>query len=327
MKVLLINKQEVSDILSMEACIELMTGIFKTLADGQSIQPLRQAMWLPDKSGLLGMMPAYVNDTKVMGIKVVSVFPGNHSKGLSSHQGAVLLFEGETGQMYAIIDGDRVTGIRTAAASAVATRLLAREDTEELVILGSGEQALRHLEAMLLVRNIKRVKVWSRNHEHALKFVKLQSANYEVNIEAIEIVKDAVAHADIICTATSAKEPVLRSEWVRDGTHINAVGACTAGARELDSELVVRSKLFTDKRESLFNESGDYLFPMKEGLFGEEHLKGELGELLLGSKPARETVEDITLFKSLGLAVEDLAACHYIYEKATEKNTGTSVDL
>jgi len=327
MKVLLINKQEVSAILSMEACIDIMSETFKTLAGGQSIQPLRSAMWLPDQSGLLGMMPAYVSDTKVMGIKVVSVFPGNHSKGLSSHQGAVLLFESETGQMYAIIDGDRVTAIRTAAASAVATRLLAREDAEELVILGSGEQATRHLEAILLVRNIKKVKVWSRNHEHALRFAEVESSKYEVIIEAMEDVHEAVAKADIICTTTAAKEPVLRSEWVRDGVHINAVGACTAGARELNSELVARSKLFTDSRESLFNESGDFLFPMKEGLFGEEHLVGELGEFLVGRETARETTQDITLFKSLGLAVEDLAACHYIYEKATEKNTGTFVNL
>ena len=327
MKVLLINKQEVSDILSMEACIDLMSEAFKTLASGQSIQPLRSAMWLPDKSGLLGLMPAYDSDTKVMGVKVVSVFPGNHSKGLSSHQGAVLLFDNETGQMYAIIDGDRSTAIRTAAASAVATRLLAREDAKELAILGSGEQATRHLEAMLLVRNIKKVKVWSRNHEHALRFLELESSSYEVIIEAMEDVHEAVARADIICTTTAAKEPVLRSEWIADGVHINAIGACTAGARELDSELVARSKLFTDRKESLFNESGDFLFPMKEGLFGEEHLLGEIGEFLAGSKPARETEKDITLFKSLGLAVEDLAACHYIYRKATENNKGTFVNL
>jgi len=327
MKVLLINKEEVSAILSMEACIDLMSETLKTLSGGKSMQPLRQAMWLPDKSGLLGMMPGYLSDTEVMGIKVVSVFPDNHSKGLSSHQGAILLFEGKTGQMYAMIDGDRVTAIRTAAASAVATRLLAREDAEELVILGSGEQATRHLEAMLLVRKLKKVKVWSRNHEHALQFAERENSNYSVNIEAIEGVQEAVAHADIICTTTAAREPILRSEWVGEGIHINAVGACTVGARELDSELVARSKLFADYRESLFNESGDFLIPIKEGLFGEEHLVGELGEILLGKVPAREKTEEITLFKSLGLAVEDLAACHYIYEKAIEKNTGTFVNL
>ncbi|MCH8904745.1 MAG: ornithine cyclodeaminase family protein [Bacteroidetes bacterium] len=327
MEVLMINKQEVSDILSMETCIDLMTETFKTLAEGNSIQPLRSAMWLPDKSGWLGLMPAYASDTKVMGIKVVSVFPQNHDKGLSSHQGAVLLFETETGEMYAIIDGDRVTGIRTAAVSAVATKLLAREDVEDLTILGSGEQATRHLEAMLLIRDIKRVKVWSRNHEHALAFVKTQTPNYKVSIEAMEDAREAVLKADIICTCTAAKEPVLRSEWVRDGVHINAVGACTAGVRELDSDLVARSILFTDKRESLFNESGDFLFPMKEGLFGEEHLKGELGEFLSGGEPARKTEKDITLFKSLGLAVEDLSACHYIYEKAKEMKRGKIINL
>ncbi|MEN8204072.1 MAG: ornithine cyclodeaminase family protein [Bacteroidota bacterium] len=327
MKVLLVNKSEASGILTMEACIGLMEKTFKTLATGNSIQPLRSAMWLPDKSGLLGMMPAYEGDTQVMGIKVISVFPGNHAKGLSSHQGAVLLFESGTGQMYAIIDGDSVTAIRTAAASAVATNLLAREDAEELAILGAGEQGTQHLEAMLMTRNIKRVKIWSRTHQHALLFKERESERYTVPIEALKEVPDAVNHADIICTTTSAKEPVLRSEWVKKGVHINAVGACTAGARELDSELVVRSKLFTDRTESLFNESGDYLFPMKEGLIGEEHLRGEIGELLNGRKSARENDGDITLFKSLGLAVEDLTACRYIYETAVKENRGIYVDM
>lgn len=328
MDVLLINNQQVTEILRMDACIELMSETLKTLAKGESLQPLRSGMWLPDKRGLLGMMPGYANDKNVMGIKVVSVFPGNGSVGLSSHQGAVMLFEGNTGQLYAIVDGDAITAIRTAAVSAVATRLFARKDAKELIILGSGEQARKHLEAILPVRDITHVKVWSRNHENAQLFVQNESRKYNnVTIEAIESVQEAVSKADIICTTTSSKEPILKSDWVPDGVHINAVGSCTRGARELDSDLVARSKFYTDWRESLLNESDDFLVPFQEGLFGEEHLKGELGDVLLERATGRETEKEVTLFKSLGLAVEDIAACHYIHEKATKQQLGTQLNI
>jgi len=327
MKTLVINKQEVSELLTMEACIELMSTTFKNFSAGNAIQPLRNALWLPDKSGLLGMMPAYTGDKGNLGIKVVSVFPDNHAKGLSSHQGVVLLFESNTGEMYAILDGDRVTAIRTAAASAVATDALASEAAETLAILGSGEQALRHLEAMLQVRNITSVKIWSRNEEHARAFTDQVNEIYEITAEAIASGDEAVHGADLICTTTSSKGPVLSSKWVKDGAHINAVGACTSNARELESALVARTKLYCDCRESLVNESGDYLMPLGEGLFDETHLKGEIGELLNGDVPGRESEEEITLFKSLGMAVEDLSACHYIYEKAKEHNLGTEIEL
>lgn len=311
----------------MGACIDLMDETFKNFSTGNAVQPLRNAMWLPDKKGLLGMMPAYMENTRSMGIKVVSVFPGNHAKGLSSHQGVVLLFESETGEMYAIIDGDRVTAIRTAAASAVATKALAREDSKTLAILGSGEQALRHLEAMLLVRNIAHVVIWSRNEEHARMFMDVTKTNYKVPIETKPTVEEAVTSADIICTTTSSTQPILRSEWVKDGAHINAVGACTSNARELESALVARSKLYTDCRESLINESGDYRIPLGEGLFDETHLKGEIGQLLNGDITGRQSDKEITLFKSLGMAVEDLAACHYIHKKAKENKLGTEIEL
>ena len=311
----------------MEAGIDLMSSTFKNFSAGNAEQPLRNAMWLPDKQGLLGMMPGFAGDTGTLGIKVVSVFPGNHAKGLSSHQGVVLLFEAETGQMFAIIDGDRVTAIRTAAASAVATKALARDDAETLTILGSGEQALRHLEAMLLVRKIVHVRIWSRNADHAKEFASQHSANIDTIIEPVQDAHEAVDGADIICTTTSSKEPILESDWVKNGAHINAVGACTSNARELESALVARSKLYFDCRESLVNESGDYLKPLKEGLFDENHARGEVGELLNGDIGGRESESEITLFKSLGMAVEDLSACHFIYEQAKKEGLGTEIDL
>jgi len=327
MKVLTINNEEILNLLSMGECIDLMEDTFKTLAKGNSIQPLRTVVWHPEKKGLLGMMPGYEGEKQVMGIKVISVFPGNQSLGLSSHQGAVMLFDKENGQPQAIINAEEITAIRTAAVSALATKFLAKDSVNELAILGSGVQAAKHLEAILIVRDINSVKVWSRNYKNTHQFVSRESKRYKVGILAVNSRQEATENAEIICTTTGAKEPVLNGDWVRQGAHINAVGSCTPSARELDSSLMKISRLYTDSRESLFNEAGDFIIPKNEGLINEGHVVGELGELLLGKVNGRESVEEVTLFKSLGLAVEDLAAGNYIYNKALDQNIGTYVDL
>ena len=316
MKVVTLNGKQVADRLSMSKCIDLMANALKTLAEDASIQPLRSIMWLPGKKGLLGMMPAFEGDTGIMGIKVISVFPENQKADLSSHQGVILLFDSKNGKLLSIIDAEEVTAIRTAAVSAVATRSLANEDARNLAILGSGVQASRHLEAISLVRKIEKAKIWSRDHQHAEQLVRRESGNYNFKVEACKTVQQTVEDADIICTTTAAKEPILSGEWVKQGVHINAVGACTPSSRELDSKLVVRSKLFTDRRESLFNEAGDFLIPKKEGLIREEKIGGEIGEVLLKKVKGRESREEITIFKALGLAVEDLAAGYYVYKKS-----------
>jgi len=331
MKVVTVNGEQVAAHLSMNKCMDLMANALKTLAEDASIQPLRSVMWLPGKKGLLGMMPAFEGDTGIMGIKVISVFPENRNTplppllegkggkaGLSSHQGVLLLFDSKNGKLLSIIDAEEVTAIRTAAVSAVATRSLANADARNLAILGSGVQASRHFEAISLVRKIEKAKIWSRNHQHAEQLVRSESGNYNFQIEACKTVQQTVEDADIICTTTAAKEPILSDEWVKQGVHINAVGACTPSNRELDSELVVRSKIFTDRRESLFNEAGDFLIPKKEGLIGEEKIGGEIGEVLLRKVKGRESREEITIFKALGLAVEDLAAGYYVYKKELE---------
>ncbi|MBW8049512.1 MAG: ornithine cyclodeaminase family protein [Cytophagales bacterium] len=316
MKVVTVNGEQVAAHLSMGKCIDLMANALKTLAEDASIQPLRSIMWLPGKKGLLGMMPAFEGDTRIMGIKVISVFPENQKAGLSSHQGVILLFDSKNGKLLSIIDAEEVTAIRTAAVSAVATRSLANKDARNLAILGSGVQASRHLEAISLVRKIEKAKIWSRNHQHAEQLVRHESGKLNFKVEACKTVQQTVEDADIICTTTAAKEPILSGEWVKQGVHINAVGACTPSSRELDSELVVRSKLFTDRRESLFNEAGDFLIPKKEGLIKEEKIGGEIGEVLLRKVKGRESREEITIFKALGLAVEDLAAGYYVYKKS-----------
>jgi ornithine cyclodeaminase/alanine dehydrogenase-like protein (mu-crystallin family) len=324
---LLISQAQVNRLLTMAECIQVMEQAFRALAGGDTLQPLRQVMWLPDKSGVLATMPAYLGDKETMGLKAISVFPGNHATPFDSHQGVVLLFEARNGQLLAILDATAITAIRTAAVSALATRLLARPDAAELAILGSGTQARTHLEAMRLVRPIRRVRVWSRNPEYAARFAEKETWHHGILVEAASSAQAAVAGADLICTTTSSTEPVLLGEWLPPGCHLNAVGSSTPNARELDSSAVARARLYVDRRESALNEAGELLYALKEGAVGEGHIQAELGDLLVGKAPGRQSAEEITLFKSLGLAIEDLAAAHFIYQKALEQNVGISLAL
>lgn len=327
MKVLMINQSEVRQLLPMDECMDVMADTLKTLADGSAILPLRRVMWLPEKVGALGMMPAYLGSIGMMGLKVVSVFPGNHGTEYDSHIGAVMLYETKHGQLLAIVDASEITAIRTAAVSGVATRALAREDADDLAIMGAGVQAKSHLAAMLVARNIKRVRVWSRSADNSKAFAERESRRYDIEIEAIADARRAVEGADIICTTTSSPKPILQGAWLQAGTHINAVGSSVAFTRELDTAAVVKSKLFVDRRESTLNEAGDFLFPKKEGAINDDHIKGEVGEVLLGRIKGRDSNDEITLFKSLGLAVEDVASAHHVYAKALQRNLGLAVEL
>lgn len=294
-KVLVLSEKEVHDLLTMRECIGVMEEALMALSRGEVVNPLRSKLMGPH--GLLGLMPAY--RPPHFGLKEVCVVPGRHV-------GAVLLHDGETGDLLAIVNAEAVTAIRTAAVSAVATRLLAREDSSILAVLGTGTQAKSHLEAIPLVRSIKEVRTFSRNGGTA------RSA------------EEAVRGADIIVTATSAKEPILKREWIAPGTHINAVGSSIPSTRELDTDTVASASLFVDRRESTVVESGDYLFAAKERPI---EIKAEIGELLLGKAQGRKSNEEITLFKSLGLAVEDLASAAFLFEKARRLGTGTWVEF
>jgi ornithine cyclodeaminase/alanine dehydrogenase-like protein (mu-crystallin family) len=327
MQILIVNQSEVRQLLPMAECIEVMAEALETLARGQAILPLRPVMWLPEKVGALGMMPAYMGNLQIMGLKIVSVFPGNHGTEYDSHMGAVMIFETRHGQPLAIMDATEITAIRTAAVSGLATRLLAREDAGDLAILGSGTQARTHLEAMLLCRKIRRVRVWSRNPENGRQFAERESRHRGVHVEIMPTVLAAAQGADIICTTTSSSDPILLGKYLSAGTHINAVGSSVPFARELDTEAVLKARLFVDRRESTVNEAGDFLIPKKEGAIGDNHIQGEIGEILSGRVKGRKSQQEITLFKSLGLAVEDLASANHIYKKAIERGMGTLVEL
>ena len=321
MKVLLLNEAGVHKLLAMEACVPLMREALSTLARGDAVLPLRSMLRLPDGSGLLGLMPGYLGEPRSFGLKVVSVMPGNHGSGYDSHQGVVMLFGIEHGEPLAILDATAITAIRTAAASGAATQALAREDAGDLAILGSGAQARTHLAAMRVVRTLRRVRVWSRSRENAERFAR--SAAGDLRVEVAASAEAAVRGADLVCTTTAAREPVLRGAWLSPGAHVNAVGACFAACRELDTEAVRRSRFFTDRRESCLAEAGDFLLARAEGAIGDDHVLGELGEVFLGRVPGRLTRDDVTVYESLGIAVEDLASAHFLHRRALETGRGT----
>jgi ornithine cyclodeaminase len=308
----------------MPECIELMAETLSTLTQGDAVQPLRHMMRIPD--GVLGMMPAYLAPGKSLGIKLVSVFPGNHGTKYDSHQGAVLLFD-EHGSLIALLDASAVTAIRTAAVSGLATRLLARPEASQLAILGTGVQALTHLAAMRAVRTIAKVRIWNRTAANAQRFAERATKEHHLPVEVAPSAEAAVRGADIICTVTASKEPILKGEWVSPGTHLNVVGSSVATSREIDTPAVVRSRMFVDRRESTLNEGGEFLTAKKEGAIGDDHILAEIGDLVLGRRKGREKPDEITLFKSLGIGVEDVASARFVYQKAMKTGAGKSVEF
>lgn len=323
MKVLFLNEPAVHELLEMRATIPLMHETLVTLACGDAVLPLRSLMRLPDGAGILGLMPGYLGAPQAFGLKVVSVMPGNHGTAYDSHQGVVMLFGVTHGEPLAILDATAITAIRTAAVSAAATQALARADAGDLALLGSGTQARTHLAAMAAVRTLRRVRVWSRTRANAERFAREQSARHGIAIEVSASAEDAVRGADLVCTTTSAREPVLAGDWLAPGAHLNAVGACFAASRELDARAVARARLFTDRRESCLAEAGDFLIARAEGAIDDAHLLGELGDVFLGRLPGRSAPGDVTLFESLGIAVEDLACAHFLLARARERGAGT----
>ena len=303
MRLLVLNEHDVEELLTMEECIAAMEDALAALARGEVHNPLRQAIRAPGAPGLLGLMPAY--RAPYYALKEVCVFPENPKRGLDTHLGAVILHSGENGAPLAIMNASAITAIRTAAVSAVATKLLAREDASVLAILGTGVQAKSHQRAIPLVRDIKEIRMCGRG------------GNAE----------EAVRGADIIVTATNSREPILKREWISPGAHINAVGSSIAAARELDGATVAAASLFVDRRESTVNESGDYLFALREGAIAEGHIQAEIGEILLGTAEGRKSADEITLFKSLGLAIEDLASAALLFEKAQREGRGEWVEF
>jgi ornithine cyclodeaminase/alanine dehydrogenase-like protein (mu-crystallin family) len=328
MSILVLTHREVEQLLPMTECIAVMEEALSALARGEMEQPLRMVVRPANSSGVMAMMPAYKSGAdSVFGLKAICVFPENPMKGKDAHQGGVLLFSGETGEPLALMNAAAITAIRTAAVSAAATRLLARADARNLAIVGAGVQARSHLTAMACVRDITSARITSRTLAHAQAFVNEMQSTCAFPLEAVDSVRAAVTDADIIVTATTANDPVLRREWIAAGTHINAVGTFSPAAREVDTDTMAAASLFVDRRESALNEAGDYILAANEGAIGPDHIRAEIGEVLIGAAHGRSTRDEITLFKSLGLAIEDLAAAAFLYQKAQRENHGSWVDF
>lgn len=324
METLFIGQDEVAELLPMSDCIDVVRAALGDLARGGGIQPLRPVMWLPDKVGALGMMPGYLDSIGTVGIKTVTVFPGNAGSEYDSHQGTVMLFDASNGRLKAVIDATEVTAIRTAAASAVATDLLAEPEASVLAILGAGVQGRTHVEAVPLVRDIDEIRVWSRSRDSALRLA--ERADDE-RVRIVETVSDAVAGADIVCTTTASTEPVLPGALLEPGMHVNAVGSSVPFARELDSDAMSRGRIFVDRRESTLNESGDFLMAQADGSIDADDIVAEIGEIIAGTHGGRDSAKDITLFISLGLAVEDVAAGDLVFRNAVDSGKGVRFEL
>ncbi len=327
MPVRILNQAEVTALLPMAECVEVMDGALRTLAAGGAVLPLRTVLRLPDGQGVFGVMPAHLSAPASLGLKAIAVFPGNDGTEFDSHQGLVILFDIEHGFPIAIMDASSITAIRTAAVSGVATRALARPDAGDLAVLGSGVQARTHLEAMAVVRPLRRVRAWSPNPERLSGYCRWARERLGVTVEAARSPREAVVGADIICTTTASRTPVVDGDWLSEGAHVNAVGSSLPKARELDTLAVVRGRLFVDRMESALNEAGDFLIPLAEGAITDQHIKGELGDVLVGRLPGRTAPGEVTIFKSLGIAVEDLAAAHHVLRAAEARGVGLVTDL
>ncbi|HEY3950712.1 ornithine cyclodeaminase family protein [Phenylobacterium sp.] len=308
-----IDREEVRERLTYELCIPLVRRAMIALSRGETKQLLRQI--IPLGGGrMFGTMPGALGERAMFGCKIVSVFPENFAKGVQSHQGVVALFDGETGAPVSIIHAGEVTAIRTGAASAVATDALARPDARRMAILGYGEQAMTHARAMVQVRPLSDIRIWGRDPARAARAATMLTAELGLPVTPIADVQTAVAEADIICTVSSAKEPILKGAWVAPGTHVNIVGSSFAGPTEVDHELVIRSRFIADYREGVLAQGAEFLKAKEAGLIGDDHVVGEIGQVLDGKLEGRQSPDQVTAYKSLGHVVQDLAAAQALYE-------------
>lgn len=315
MNIEIIDAAAVRARLSMADCIEAMVTAMIAATNGAILALPRIVMRLIDGSGYLGVMPGSASKPLVYGVKVLSLHPENPAAGRPAVQGFVALFDHDTGRPRAVIDGAAITALRTAATSALATRLLARSDARTVGLLGCGAQAVSHLEAICLVRNIEEVLVWGRSPEKRQEFAQRQGGATNARVRAVASAEEAAA-CDIICVVTASHEPVIRGAWLRRGSHVNLVGAHTPKARESDTALIAGARVFVDSIESVFTEAGDILIPLEEGAIARSHVVGEIGAVLLGRVDGRRNAQEITVYKSLGLVAQDLVAAHAVYTRS-----------
>jgi ornithine cyclodeaminase/alanine dehydrogenase-like protein (mu-crystallin family) len=333
---LLLSEDDIRRLLSMDDLIEAMHEALIEFSSRRVQQPLRTVLDVPQPASqglagaghaFYGVMPAHIPKTGALGTKLVTVFSSNLAVGLPSHLATIVLLDSTTGELQCVMDGRYITEARTAAVSAVSARLLARGDASTMAILGSGVQARSHLAALTRVRAVRHVRVWSPSSASRRAFVDEMQPTTTAAITSTDSPQQAVEGADIVVLATSSREPVVRSEWIADGAHIAAVGACRPDQREMEAALVARARVFADSRAGALAEAGDIVLAIRDGSIDERHIVGELGEVAAGIVAGRGDPSEVTLFKSLGMAVEDVAAAHLAYVRATERGLGRGIPL
>lgn len=324
---LLLSETQVQNLLDIDELIATLEQAHVQYSTGKAVMPVRLVVPLPQIHGRITSMPGFLNEDKALGMKVVTYFQDNPKYGLPAILATIMLFSVETGKMIAAMDGNYITAIRTACASAMATKALANPQTPALGILGAGVQARAHIRALARVRKLETIKIYSPSNSSAAAVKKEMASQVHAAIEVAKSAEDAVRDADILVTVTTAKEPILKQEWLKPGVHINAVGAHRPDAREIDGQTMARAKIVVDSREAIMAECGDVLLAMKEGLITDENIHGEIGEVLAGAKPRRQSIDEITLYKSVGIAIQDVATANLVYQKALERGVGTTVDI
>ncbi|BDC50035.1 ornithine cyclodeaminase [Bryobacterales bacterium F-183] len=311
---ILLKESEVHHLLPMQELIGVMEDALAAFAAGVVDQPVRSVVQIGEEKNYFGTMPAGLPNA--VGAKLVTVFHSNVAKGLTSHLATILLLDPETGALQALLDGRYITEARTAAVSAVSTKYLAREDAKTLAILGSGVQARSHVEALRLVRDFQTIKAYSPNRGNLERFCE------ETGVTPCNSAEEAVRGADVVAAVSAAREPIVQSEWVSDGTHLIGVGACRPTHREFTADLMARSSIYVDSIPGAMKEAGDILMAIADCAITAEHIRGELG-----AKPRRTSQQEVTFFKSLGMAVEDVAAANLVYQRAIQAGVGTPFEL
>jgi ornithine cyclodeaminase/alanine dehydrogenase len=324
---LILSEKEVQSLIDLDELTAALEQAHIQYSTGKAVMPVRLVVPLPQIQGRITSMPGYLTENKALGMKVVTYFQNNLRHNLPAILATIMLFSADTGKMIAVMDGSYITAMRTACASAMATKALANAETPVLGILGAGVQARTHIQALCRVRKLNRIRLYSPSGTSALSVKRDLESAVGLPIEAARSAEEAVRDADLIVTATTAKEPILKSDWLKPGAHINAVGSHRPDLREIDGATLARSKVIVDSREAIMAECGDILLALKEKSISENHIHAEIGEVLAGTRPGRSSANEITLYKSVGIAIQDVAAAHLVYRKALDRRIGTNVEI
>ncbi len=324
---LVLSEKEIQSLIDIEELIRALEKAHIQFSTGKAVMPVRLVVPLPEIKGRITSMPAYLSEDKALGMKVVTYFPENPKRGLPIILATVFLYSAESGKLLAVMDGTYVTAIRTACISAVATRALANPETPVLGVLGAGVQARAQIRTLCAVRKIREIKVYDVLEKSVQSLKEELEPEVGTNIEPVKTAEQAVRNVDLLVTVTTAKEPIVRVDWLKPGVHINAIGSHRPDLREIDGATMKRAKVFVDSREAIMVECGDILLAIKEGAIGEDHIHAEIGEVLAGKKAGRTSVGEITLYKAVGIAIQDVATANLVYQRAVENKIGVAVEV